>query len=144
MDRHGNAGRRRRPPIIGVAAVDWPAVAAELDQSGCALTPRLVTATEAEELIGLYDHDAAFRSTVDMGRHRFGEGEYRYFAPPLPPLVESLRQALYPHLVRIARDWNARLGRPAPWPDTPRRLAGDVPRSRPDQADPTPVEVRSR
>jgi uncharacterized protein len=100
------------------AGADWAAVATELDQSGCALTPRLVTPTEAEGLIGLYHHHSTFRSTVDMGQHRFGEGEYRYFARPLPALIESLRQALYPHLVPIARDWYARLGRPTPWPDT--------------------------
>ena len=31
---------------------------------------------------------------------------------------EELRQALYPHLLPIAQDWSAKLGRPAPWPDT--------------------------
>jgi hypothetical protein len=102
----------------GVGDADWAAVAAELEQFGCALTPRLVTPAEAKGLIALYDHHPAFRSTVTMGQHRFGEGEYRYFASPLPPPVEALRQALYPHLVPIARDWSTKLGRPAPWPDT--------------------------
>jgi hypothetical protein len=49
----------------------------------------------------------------------FGQGEYRYFVRPLPSLVETLRHALYPHLVPIAREWWTRLRRPAPWPDNP-------------------------
>jgi hypothetical protein len=53
-----------------------------------------------------------------MARHRFGQGEYRYFAPPFPDAVDGLKQALYPRLLPIARDWYARLDRPAPWPDT--------------------------
>jgi uncharacterized protein len=53
-----------------------------------------------------------------MERFRFGRGQYRYFGRPFPELVEQLRQAFYPRLLPIARDWAARLGRPAPWPDT--------------------------
>jgi uncharacterized protein len=53
-----------------------------------------------------------------MGRHRFGEGEYRYFERPFPEPIEELKQALYPHLLPIARDWHHKLGRLAPWPDT--------------------------
>jgi len=72
----------------------------------------------AAELAGLYDDDRRFRSTINMGQHRFGAGEYRYFARPLPAIVDELKHALYPRLLPIARDWWARLGRPAPWPDT--------------------------
>jgi uncharacterized protein len=97
---------------------DWNAIRAELDAYGGALLPRLLSPEEAARLRGLYDQPARFRSTVSMGRHRFGEGEYRYFARPLPEPVERLKQALYPRLLPIARDWWARLGRPAPWPDT--------------------------
>lgn len=39
-----------------------------------------------------------------MKRHRFGEGEYRYFAEPFPAAVTALKQALYPRLLPIARD----------------------------------------
>jgi uncharacterized protein len=101
-----------------VDAADWTAIAAGLDDLGCALTPRLLSAADATDLISLYDHDEAFRSTVEMRRHRFGEGEYRYLADPLPDAVDGLRHALYPRLLPIARDWYTRLGRPAPWPDT--------------------------
>jgi hypothetical protein len=97
---------------------DWTRIAAEVDEYGCALTPQLLTPEEAARIAGLYDQDTYFRSTVDMGRYRFGRWEYRYFAHPFPEPVEALKQALYPRLLPIARDWYARLGRPAPWPDT--------------------------
>ena len=97
---------------------DWDAITAELNDLGGALLPRLLTPAEAADIRGLYDQARYFRSTVNMGRHRFGEGEYRYFAAPYPEPVERLKQALYPRLLPIARDWQAKLGRPAPWPDT--------------------------
>ncbi|MEV0785833.1 2OG-Fe(II) oxygenase [Streptomyces sp. NPDC050423] len=100
-----------------VAAADWTAVAAELDAQGCALTPPLLTPDECRALAGLYDDADRFRSTVDMARHRFGSGQYRYFTHELPEPVRQLRRALYPRLLTVARDWAQRLGRPAPWPD---------------------------
>lgn len=100
-----------------VDRTDWDAVAGELDEVGCALTAELLTAAERARLIDLYDDPDAFRSTVDMGRHRFGQGQYRYLSRPLPTAVDALRHALYPRLLPVARDWHTRLGRPAPWPD---------------------------
>jgi hypothetical protein len=78
----------------------------------------------------MYTDDRLFRSTVNMGRHRFGEGEYRYFKAPYPEPVERLKQELYPRLLPIARDWQARLGRAAPRRAVARhagRVAGHVP-----------------
>ncbi|MCZ1018736.1 2OG-Fe(II) oxygenase [Streptomyces noursei] len=89
-----------------------------MDEYGSALTPRLLTPGQCRELIALYDEEERFRSTIDMARYRFGSGQYRYFADPLPELVADLRAAFYPHLLPVARDWAARLGRPVPWPDT--------------------------
>ncbi|MFC6937753.1 2OG-Fe(II) oxygenase [Actinomadura yumaensis] len=100
-----------------VAAADWPGLAAEVDEHGCALTPRVLTDAQCAELAEMYEDAGRFRSTVDMARYRFGEGEYRYFARPFPDAVRELREAFYPRLLPIARDWAARLGRPAPWPD---------------------------
>jgi uncharacterized protein len=101
-----------------VDAADWASIADELDEHGCALLPQLLTPREAREIAALYPEDGRFRATVDMARHRFGRGEYRYFATPVPALIDELKQALYPHLLPIAREWYARLGRAAPWPDT--------------------------
>lgn len=101
-----------------VDVADWAAVTAEIDEYGGALLPRLLTSEEAAEFCEMFDRDEPFRSTIDMGRYRFGEGRYRYFAAPYPEPIERLKQALYPRLLPIARDWWARLGRSAPWPDT--------------------------
>ncbi|MGH4035760.1 2OG-Fe(II) oxygenase [Actinomycetota bacterium Odt1-20B] len=100
-----------------VADADWASLAGELDAYGCALTPRLLTPEQCAEIAGLYDREELFRTTVDMARHRFGSGQYRYFTHDLPEPVAALRAALYPRLLTVARDWAARLGRPAPWPD---------------------------
>ena len=99
-----------------VDALDWASIGASLDDLGCAVTERVLSAAECRGLIRLYDR-GRFRSTVDMARHRFGSGEYRYFDRPLPQLVARLRAAFWPHLLPIARAWAERLGRTAPWPD---------------------------
>jgi uncharacterized protein len=96
---------------------DWDRITEEVNELGCALLPQLLTPEEAGQVAALYDQDKYFRSTINMGRHRFGEGEYRYFTRPFPEPIEQLKQALYPRLLPIARDWWSKLGRPAPWPD---------------------------
>lgn len=97
---------------------DWDAIAAELDQYGGALLPRLVSAGEAARLRDLYVDDSLFRKTIDMAPRRYGSGQYRYFSAPYTEPIEALKQALYPRLLPIARDWWTRLGRATPWPDS--------------------------
>ena len=101
-----------------IAAADWDSVARELDAYGCALLPRLLTPAECARIAGLYDQPGHFRATIDMARHRFGEGQYRYFAAPFPEPVDALRHGLYGRLLPVARDWYERLGRRPEWPDT--------------------------
>jgi hypothetical protein len=98
---------------------DWEAITAEVNEYGGALLPQLLTADQAAEIRDLYDDaGGVFRSTVNMARHRFGEGQYRYFNTPYPEPMERLKQALYPRMLPIARDWWAKLGRDPIWPDT--------------------------
>lgn len=78
----------------------------------------MLSPAEAADIAALYADDSRFRSTIDMGRYRFGEGEYRYFAEPFPDAVVALRHALYPRLLPVAREWWTRLGRDTPWPDS--------------------------
>ncbi|WP_197084748.1 2OG-Fe(II) oxygenase [Saccharothrix sp. ST-888] len=105
-------------PARQVATADWQALAEELDEYGCALTPQLLTPAECREIVACYDRPELFRTTVDMGRHRFGSGEYRYFTHDLPEPVGALREAFYPHLRAIGHLWAERLGRTAPWPES--------------------------
>ncbi len=107
----------RTPVDERVDRLDWPAISVGLDDLGCAPAGAVLTADECRALADLYGDDGRFRSTIDMARHRFGEGEYRYFDHPLPDLVSALRAAFWPHLLPIAREWAIKLGRPAPWPD---------------------------
>jgi hypothetical protein len=93
-----------------VAALDWEALASELDAHGCAATGVLLSADECAVLAQSYASDALFRSRIVMARHGFGRGEYKYFAYPLPETVAALRGALYPPLARIANRWNAAMG----------------------------------
>jgi uncharacterized protein len=101
-----------------VDGADWDHITGQLGEHGCALTPPLMTPAECEAVAKLYDSDQHFRSTIEMARYRFGEGEYRYFRRPFPEPIEPLKRALYPRLLPIARDWHGKLGRHAPWPDT--------------------------
>ncbi|MCZ4512153.1 2OG-Fe(II) oxygenase [Streptomyces sp. ActVer] len=105
-------------PAARVAAQDWAALTGELDEHGNALTGQLLTPGQCHEIAALYDEGDRFRATVDMARHRFGSGQYRYFTHELPDLVRELREAFYPRLLPVARDWAERLGQRVPWPDT--------------------------
>jgi hypothetical protein len=90
--------------------IDWTSVSADLDAQGWAVLPRLLSGEQCDGVAALYDDREKFRSHILMARHGFGQGEYRYFGYPLPPLVEKLRTALYPRLAPIANRWHERLG----------------------------------
>lgn len=101
-----------------VAALDWARIGADLDQDGFATTGSLLTAAECADLIAGYDREDSFRSRVVMARHGFGQGEYKYFADPLPPLVAGLRAAAYPHLAPVANRWSESLRQETRFPAT--------------------------
>jgi hypothetical protein len=99
-----------------IAGLDWARVHGDLDAQGAAVIPGLLSADACRELAALYARDDVFRDRVVMARHGFGRGEYRYFAYPLPPLVQQLRTALYAPLAPIANAWHAAMGLPARFP----------------------------
>jgi hypothetical protein len=125
-----------------LARVDWALITAALDAAGWGRIGPLLTATQCRALVALYADGKRFRSTVDMARHRFGRGEYRYFARPLPPLVEALRAALYAPLVPLANRWRTALGRT---PGLPPTLTAYLARcGAAGQTRPTPLLLRYR
>jgi len=101
-----------------VANLDWRAIEAELDAFGCAPIGKLLAADECAALASHYDDDARFRRRVVMAQHGFGQGEYKYFAYPLPALVACLRTALYPRLASTANRWATLLGQQGDYPAT--------------------------
>jgi hypothetical protein len=122
-----------------VAALPWPDLHDALDAHGFAQTPVVLAAGECRELDALYEN-GSFRSTITMARHRFGEGEYRYFDNPLPEPVAQLREAFYPPLAEAANRWAERLAEDDRYPE---RLAAFLQRChRAGQTRPTPLMLR--
>jgi hypothetical protein len=120
-----------------LAALDWDEIEAALGEWGYAKTPPILTPAECSGLVALYADDARFRSRIDMARYRFGVGDYKYFAHPLPPLVAALREHAYPPLAAIANRWQGALGARERYPSD---LAGLLARCRKaGQTKPTPL-----
>jgi hypothetical protein len=92
-----------------VDGLAWDELRAQLDGRGFAVTPPLLGGRECEELSDLFD-GGRFRSTIEMARHRFGDGRYRYFDHPLPHPIAELRRSFYAHLAPVANDWSGLLG----------------------------------
>ncbi len=101
-----------------ISQLGWQAIEESLWAQGYATTPRILTSTECDTLRRLYANTRRFRTRVDMAQHRFGVGDYQYFADPLPPLVTRLRTHAYPPLAKIANRWMAALKQPETFPPT--------------------------
>lgn len=91
------------------SAVDWKVVAKEMHDKGYALVRQVLPDQHCERFIQDYDMADGYRKTVTMERHRFGLGEYKYFDDPLPELIETAREEIYPRLAPIANTWAERL-----------------------------------
>lgn len=109
MSSRSTATARANPRLLS-PAIEWDRVLGELDAAGHALLPGVLDRPQCAEMAALYQQSEAFRSHIVMQRHGFGQGEYRYFAYPLPHLVGELRAMAYPPLARLANTWNKRLG----------------------------------
>jgi uncharacterized protein len=115
MTSRSTATARAKPQLFS-PALAWDRILGELDAGGHALLPGLLDREQCAEVAALYQGPEAFRSHIVMQRHGFGQGEYRYFAYPLPHLVEHLREMAYPPLARLANTWNAHLGLTGEYP----------------------------
>lgn len=84
---------------------NWNQVAADMHRQGYAIVPSVLSKQECENLVASYDEGNRYRKTIVMERYRFGMGEYKYFQYPLPELVESIRQTVYPYIAPVANQW---------------------------------------
>ena len=97
-----------------IDTLDWKGAAESLLEHGYAVTVPVLSAAECAALAALYSADQRFRSHIIMERYRFGIGDYKYFANPLPEIVAELRTSAYPHLAEVANHWAEALGEDAP------------------------------
>jgi hypothetical protein len=87
------------------ATLQWSSIAESLNEKGYAIIPEFFTHNECNALADLYDDPSLYRKTVVMERHRFGLGEYKYFIYPLPDVIATVRQSIYPFLSAVANNW---------------------------------------
>ena len=123
-----------------IAAVDWATAGHALDDMGYAQIKGLLSPDECREIAGSYEDARRYRSTVVMTRHGFGQGEYKYFAYPLPHPVMALRRLAYPHLALVANRWAALLGEAPRYPDALERFTAECHAA--GQSRPTPLILR--
>ena len=124
-------------------SIDWATVSADLDAQGWAVLAGLMSDADCDRIAALYDFKDGFRSRVVMARHGFGQGEYRYFSYPLPPIIQDLRSDLYPHLAPIANRWHERMGIRGALSGYTSSVSRSLPQRRTDAADATAAALRS-
>src|SRR5437879_3543446 len=93
-----------------------PEVLENLWKLGYGRLGSVLSQADCEDLQSFYEEPDRFRSRIDMARFRFGRGEYKYFAYPLPDLVAGLRETLYRQLADCANAWMAALKLPCDYP----------------------------
>ncbi|WP_431921218.1 2OG-Fe(II) oxygenase [Nonomuraea jabiensis] len=98
------------PALPALADLDWADLYAQLTSNGVALTPPLLSREQCDDVSATFNDPHLFRSTVVMQRYQFGRGTYKYYADPLPELIQTLRTTLYPPMAWIANQWAAQLG----------------------------------
>jgi uncharacterized protein len=99
-----------------ISQLPWTEIETKLWASGHGHLGKVLEREQCEQIRALYANASLFRSRIDMARFRFGQGEYQYFAYPLPPLVSELREALYCRLAGTANAWMAALSLPGNFP----------------------------
>jgi hypothetical protein len=104
--------------IQRIENLEWAPIEAALDDRGYATIPGLLGPDHCRHLIGLYADEDRFRKRVVMERLRFGVGEYKYFAAPLPEIVTALSAAFYLRLAPIANRWVQTMRAARPFPPT--------------------------
>jgi len=104
--------------IHTINQIDWQQTTSELHKKGYAQVPNFLTESRCQQLIESYNTPNGYRKTVVMERYRFGLGEYKYYDYPLPDLIQTLREYIYPHLAPVANLWMNRLNIEKQFPTT--------------------------
>jgi hypothetical protein len=120
--------------------IEWNALETDLLDRGYSVIDGLCSPQECDELLAGYSVDTLFRKTVVMARHNFGSGEYKYFAYPLPGIVQQIRETLFQPLAKIANDWADKFARAYRWPEDYGKFLQECAIA--NQVKPTPLMLR--
>lgn len=104
--------------LSAVSQVNWQSVHHDLHQQGFVVVPNFLSERQCQQLINTFNDSGCFRKTVVMEKYRFGLGVYKYWQYPLPQLVQTLREHLYPYLLPVANEWMRMLGKEGRFADT--------------------------
>jgi hypothetical protein len=126
--------------MIDIKTIDWPAIYSSLDEKGYCVIPNALSQEECMHVSDLYINPLLYRSTINMQRYRFGQGEYKYFQYPLPEIIPYFRETLYPPLAILANQWMQKLMLPDQFPLTHQALLEQCNAN--GQLRPTPLILR--
>jgi len=119
---------------------DWSLVRRSLLDRGFSVTQQLLSPEACRRFVDAYDIESNFRAKINMDQYHFGKGEYKYFAYPLPVLVQELRTELYAHLVDAANVWCKRMAISKLYPPTVAEFLEQCKKR--NQVRPTPLMLR--
>ncbi len=111
-----------------------------MDDKGYAVISHLMFAEQCDEFIENYHQPDLYRKTITMERYRFGLGEYKYFTYPLPDLIQTVREEIYPFLAPVANNWMNQLRIETRFPGTFQELKALCHKN--NQTNPTPLILK--
>lgn len=123
-----------------IEEINWNLVGEDMHLKGYVIIPKILSEEQCTELIQEYDNKNLYRKTVVMERYRFGLGEYKYFDYPLPKIIQTLRETIYPKLSPIANLWMRVLNIDKVFPETFEELQSLCHQS--NQLKPTPLILK--
>ncbi|MFI0430860.1 2OG-Fe(II) oxygenase [Mariniflexile sp. HMF6888] len=123
-----------------LVTTDWQSVSESMNEKGYAIIPKILQDEQCNELIQEYNNENLYRKTVVMERYRFGLGEYKYFDYPLPKIIQTLREMIYPKLSPIANLWMKVLNIDKVFPETFEELQSLCHKN--NQLKPTPLILK--
>ena len=88
-----------------LSSIDWQRVTTDMHANGYSIISNVLDNSACDQLIKDYEKKELYRKTITMERYRFGYGEYKYFNYPLPGVLQSVRETVYPFLAPVANEW---------------------------------------
>ena len=123
-----------------ITSLDWKDINSNLHKEGFALVSSFLSNKQCNALREIYHTPSLYRKHIDMARYRFGQGEYKYFGYPLPSLIQTIREEIYPNLALTANRWMEMLNTNQTFPVTHQELQAHCRDNH--QTEPTPLILR--